>query len=630
MVKPTSEAEMTKNKSRKTDMRLDKESGRWCAKLGRKRMPNKKLDGHLFRFNRDKRESERRKYRIQELWDSLVDTFGESALWCDETLKIAKAIADGESIIQFSADELAPRWLLKVMPLEQRCRASHFASALKRIQRSYSMISAVPAPEDEELYQEGQRKLEAKAEGAVTEGRKLAEFADLQIAHGTEVTVGEALNAYESFIQEEYTVTPDLEEGLDGERITDTARSYLKHIGNIREENGKEGQLDWPLSRLTFDGCQAMIDVWRRRPPLKNGSGPKAGKTCGEVIKRFMNRRGFFRWLHRSDQFEWAKPVDFDELEVEVKSNPAEIAQRMTPLQVECYTVDELAVLNEFANATERFLLLCGLNLGFKRMEISTLRVGELHLFEKHPHAEFIGFDSTDNDSFVKRIRRKSVVYGEWFLWPLTVQAMQWALERRRNQKAILNGDGAGRDISMRPTSILLLNDDGHSYTKQTKGRNPNHKLTNYWTRLVKRVQREHPDFRHLPHENLRDTIANMIRQEYKREGVHSSEIASIYLCHGRPYKTDNLLEVYANRPFGQVFDACLWLQEKLQPMFDSTPADPFPQQRKTGGGGRLRRKVSSQIRRLEKLGMKKTEIAKKLDISVATVYRYLAKDRSN
>ena len=63
--------------------------------------------------------------------------------------------------------------------------------------------------------------------------------------------------------------------------------------------------------------------------------------------------------------------------------------------------------------------------------------------------------------------------------------------------------------------------------------------------------------------------------------------------------------------------------------MFDSTPADPFPQQRKTGGGGRLRRKVSSQIRRLEKLGMKKTEIAKKLDISVATVYRYLAKDRS-
>ena len=63
---------------------------------------------------------------------------------------------------------------------------------------------------------------------------------------------------------------------------------------------------------------------------------------------------------------------------------------------------------------------------------------------------------------------------------------------------AQLDTDGRPRtipNISMCPTSILLLNDNGHSYTKQTKGRNANHKLTSYWTRLLKRVRREHQSF---------------------------------------------------------------------------------------------------------------------------------------
>ena len=56
-----------------------------------------------------------------------------------------------------------------------------------------------------------------------------------------------------------------------------------------------------------------------------------------------------------------------------------------------------------------------------------------------------------------------------------TMQAMQWTLERMKKQKTTVQGDGTGRDTFLRPTSILLLNDNGHSYTKQ-KGRNNNHK----------------------------------------------------------------------------------------------------------------------------------------------------------
>jgi len=301
---PSDETEMTKNKSRSTNLRFDKRTGKHCAKLGRKRMPSGNMDGHLFRFCDDKRESERRKQRIQELWDQLVDRHGGNVHWNAETLKIAKAISDGESVVEFTADELAPTSMLKVLPLERRCRATHFASALKRVQRTYPMISAAPAEQDETLFETGEKKIRAKAESAVSGGRKLAELAELQIANGGESTVAEALDAYEQFILSDYTTMPDLEEGLDGERLTDTGRLYLKHINDIRFENGRQGQLDWPLSRLSFDGCQAMIDVWRKRPIKKDGSEQKSPKTCREVVKRLMNKRGFFRWLHRSDQFE--------------------------------------------------------------------------------------------------------------------------------------------------------------------------------------------------------------------------------------------------------------------------------------------------------------------------------------
>ena len=42
-------------------MSLDKATGRWQAKLGRKKTKSGKSDGHKFRFSADKKESERRK-----------------------------------------------------------------------------------------------------------------------------------------------------------------------------------------------------------------------------------------------------------------------------------------------------------------------------------------------------------------------------------------------------------------------------------------------------------------------------------------------------------------------------------------------------------------------------------------
>jgi len=67
---------LAKHKSRRTKLGKDPRTGRWCAKLGRKQTKGGRVDGHFFRFSTDERESERRKMKVQEFWDYLVEA------WC--------------------------------------------------------------------------------------------------------------------------------------------------------------------------------------------------------------------------------------------------------------------------------------------------------------------------------------------------------------------------------------------------------------------------------------------------------------------------------------------------------------------------------------------------------------------
>ena len=46
-----------------------------------------------------------------------------------------------------------------------------------------------------------------------------------------------------------------------------------------------------------------------------------------------------------------------------------------------------------------------------------------------HEYAKYINFEFSKEDSFVRRLRTKTEVYGEWILWPLTVQAMEWVAQ---------------------------------------------------------------------------------------------------------------------------------------------------------------------------------------------------------
>ena len=135
----------------------------------------------------------------------------------------------------------------------------------------------------------------------------------------------------------------------------------------------------------------------------------------------------FFKWLHKSKGFDWRKPQDFDDLETKVKDLPEE-RTGIGFLNVEVFRIEELAVLYKYATPLERLLILLGLNCGFKGAEQGTLRFEHLFLDRPHLHAvtmqERTGFDLRPDERFVLYSRNKSKVYGEFLLWPQTIEGL--------------------------------------------------------------------------------------------------------------------------------------------------------------------------------------------------------------
>ena len=98
-------------------------------------------------------------------------------------------------------------------------------------------------------------------------------------------------------------------------------------------------------------------------------------------------------------------------------------------------------------------------------------------------------------------------------------------------------------------------------------------------------------------------------------------EAAGIFLCHGKPVSSDDLLDIYTNRPFGKVFDALKALQQQLQPVFDAAPKDLWkqPKQQYTG------LKTVKRIHKLKEEGKSIREIAEAVKLSKTTVSRHLS-----
>ena len=516
---------------------LDNE-GKYARQVGWKFSRNGKLLQHKFRLGDDLKEAKRREQKLLELWNHIEqEAIEQPVVWPAVVLDWAKQIAQGRVQIE--------------IPRKPHDTSNAYARYLHRLQRHYPMISFVA--EDEEAYVSGAADNRTMAEGQINDLQEqiaITKKKHFQVGNIGDVDLmrsgpmlHEAMRAYIEWIKKDY-YRPALG------RITDSGHTKIRQVETIigRHEN-------LSLARLDEAAVEEMIRFWRQRPFRKGSTKQISRKSAENYIGEL---KQFFRWLHKSKDFDWRKPEHFDEIKTKVDAAPGDQQRKL--VQVDTFSLDELKLLNEYATPLERVFLLLGLNCGFGVAEIASLLVGEVVLFRGHDerHREILGYPTTNADSFIKRIRRKSGVYGEHILFPQTVEAMQWALERRKQHPKF--------DLE----AVLLLNDTGIHYNRPTTGNYRNQQIPNRFANLLRRVRRDYSDFPSLSFGKLRKTAGDLIRR------FAGGEIHAVFMCHGQPVASDNLTDVYSNRPFGKVFKAIREVQEYLQPVFAAAGPAPF------------------------------------------------------
>lgn len=485
-----------------------------------------------FRLGSNRKEAKRRDQIIRSLWDQLEHRSSEKpAKWSEEALAVAKsAAATGHAalLVQSATGESWDAYFGRVAELK---------AAFEGVQIR---------PADANAYRMGRVMWEGSADAMrlinhVQHGEfELPEYYAKALELPRDLngpTLHGALRAYIPWLQKEFA---------DPEReVTAWGRTQIRQVGTLIDRHA-----DRPLSELDFGAVEEMIRYWRKRPlsRSKGATGPIAKKSAGNYIKTL---KGFLRWLHRSDEFEWRRPEGLDDIKTRVDLVEGDRLPQV--IADDLFSLEELALLYKYATPLERTFLLLSLNCHFGGAEISSLRVGEVSLRAPHSkkHQEVLAYASTREDSFIRRLRGKTSVYGEWILFPQTVAVLEQALERRRQQP------------EFSPEARLLLNSQGKPYDTPTASGNANQQIANRFADLIRRIQNDgHKEFAKRPFKMVRKTAATMIRE------IADGEIQGLFTSHGQPVATDDLADVYAVRPFGKLFVAIRELQMRLMPVF--------------------------------------------------------------
>ena len=580
--------------------------GYYIRQLGWELNKSGKLQQHKFILGTDRKEAERRERKLRELWDSFCNSCDdERPLWPEDLLIIAKRIAKGTPEIPI------PRG-----PSEKQ---HQYAARIQRMQAKYPVILFLP--EDQHAYEVGQAALElfeaiprepapiqtpdVEVIEALEEAkRRLADAGinfspELAILSATveakhellegalkpsdpavrrvvtprpnaavhkasapvvgnvqthpptartpTATLYQAFRAYKKHLESEF-FDPDLG------HLSGWGKTQIRQLKNLRNHHD-----DVLLSRLDLDAVKELFGYWRRRPSKIGTKEPMTKKSASNCLGTL---RRFFVWLDETSQFDWNKPFAFSDINTKVRQLASDYAKKSLQ-QVDTFSLEELRLLMRYGQPFERLILLLGLNCGFGRAEIASLLIGEVQLFRAHSkrEQEILAYTTTDNDSFIKRIRRKSGVYGEHILFPLTVEGIQWALDHRRGFP------------NFGPAARLVVSQNGTALDKPTKSNNANQAIPNHFDRLIKRIKEDGNEIRKLSFGKLRKTATDLIKR------FSDGEIAGVFDCHGSPVKTDSLSDQYSNRPFGRVFKAIRDVQEYLAPVFKEAGSAPFAPQ---------------------------------------------------
>jgi hypothetical protein len=522
---------------------------------------------HRFYLGRDKQQAQLRAMRLERLWELVEQRWNreqrtERPLWDSVTLGIGQAIARGETTCAVDPHEhFSARQTLTPDKWEISWDAELFDPSamlrwLRTLQQDFPIVTLKLV--DDESY----RQAVTEAEATAKTFNRLAEPYEQLATPREGQTLHQALDAFGGYI-ERTSLTPD-------KRLSPTGVLHLRQIRQI-----KAHQEDMPLSRLRLNEIENLINYWRNRPTTKRGK-PASPDTVRDVIKRI---KVFIKWLHRNPDFDWRRPDDLEFGRVRIPLSAEEVAAKASPTQVQTYALEELCTLYEYATPFERFFMLLGLNCGFGQAEIATLQLTEIR------------------EGHIKRLRYKSRVYGEWKLWPQTVQAIEWAMKRRPATNS----------------PYLVLTRKGCPLAELTKGNNRNTKIANAWTTLLRRIRKDDAGFRKLSFNKLRKTAGDLVRE------LADDETASMFLCHGQTV-ADDLLERYTNRKFGRVHHANDLMAAYLAPMFAKS-ADPFPAVTRKPA---ISVGTTKRMRQLRAKGFRISKIAEILGVSEQTVRSHL------
>lgn len=580
--------------------RYRRKVGWWNNEAGQRKQ-------YPFTFGKNKDQAKARLARVRELWAEVEKQHAEpkkqvgfppmlavpnedkaAAIWANDTLYIAMNLAAGNVQISIGAIPGLNDYV--------------YAQRLQELAKKFPFIRFVA--DEPDRYENGATFLSDAANHQLAElERRYPEATEPYTRVGSEKnsTLHAALDAYVEFVKKR-----DVDPSPDGPVL----KAYgAQKIANtvVLKRHHKDRTLD-----LDLDTCQDLVDYWRNRPLTTDDrikpSRPMASRYCENHIAELMR---FFRWLHKSKIFPWRKPEDFEDLELQVKSLPEERTSIVDFTTRSCYLPSELPTLNKHATPLERLLLLLGLNCGFKGAEQGTLLLDHLFLDGPHPNERYLlevaQFKPDPNDKFVLYKRNKSQVYGEFLLWPQTVQMINWAIDQRNR---------IVEELCLDYRHLLITNKGTLYYRMTDGGKNRSQIFNNKWRALIKRIKKSEPGFPEFPFSSLRDTASDLVRQ------VADGEVAATFLMHGKPVKQDDLLDLYTKRPFVRVFNALRALQSELKPFFEAAPDDVVeqPMQQYTPLNKRER------IVELKKAGNNVTQIMEEVGVSRMTVLRTLEK----
>jgi len=343
-------------------------------------------------------------------------------------------------------------------------------------------------------------------------------------------TLHQALDAFRAWMESKHR-----------EVGTGTLKPYGKRM-MVNIATLKAHQADTPLSKFTLKVIEDMEDYWQRRPATKRSKVAAIDTAKGEIktIRKFLN------WLHKEENFNWRLPADYVVRRLAIKPTAEELARKANPEQVKRYKRDELIVLWKFATPLERLLICLAMNCGFGAAEVKSLFRDEIQKPDE---------DAKYQTHYIKRIRRKTLVYGEWVLWDITVKAIDWFETIRRPKSS---------------DPHFLLTKKGTPLVSRNGNNNPS--IGNWWNALLNRITavEENKGFRRLSFNKLRKTSGNYIRR------IADGETMRVFHSRGKPVQDDEHSEVYSNKNFGRVHKAIRIMRRKLESVFASVET-PFP-----------------------------------------------------